>query len=101
MRTGTLELQYKALVASLFLASALVLSMIAVPALAFIYPKPQPDFYEAFGPRIDKLIIEKYSGLDAEMQALSQGKIDITDSELPKNWIDPFSRALAALTRNE
>jgi len=69
----------------------IALSSIAA-AFAFVYSDgSEDDNFEIFGPRIDKLIVRKYASLDAEMAALQNGEIDITDSPPPKTWIDTFA----------
>src|SRR4030042_1184939 len=77
--------------------TALILALIMVsttvaPSGAFVYPEdPEDNYFELFGPRIDELLIKKYNGLDAEMTALQNGEIDITDSSLTKKWVDNFT----------
>jgi ABC-type transport system substrate-binding protein len=69
-----------------------IVSTTVAPARAFVYPSdPEDNYFELFGPRIDELLIKKYNGLDAEMTALQNGEIDITDSSLTKTWVDNFT----------
>src|SRR4030042_4773443 len=69
-----------------------IVSTTVAPSRAFVYPEdPEDNYFELFGPRIDELLIKKYNGLDAEMTALQNGEIDITDSSLTKKWVDNFT----------
>jgi len=84
-------MQDKKLVLSLFL-TALIISATAAPSAAFIYPDgSQDNNFDAFGPHIDKLLIKKYPGPEAEMTALQAGEIDIADWALNQSWIDAFA----------
>ena len=61
-------------------------------SLAFIRPDGSEDsYFEIFGPRIDKLVVEKYANLDAEMTALQNGEIDITDWPLNATWMNTLA----------
>jgi len=74
------------------LVAALMLSMTIAPSLAFVYPDGSQDMlFENYGPRIDQILVKKYSELNAEMAALQNGEIDITDWALDKSWIDTFA----------
>jgi len=74
------------------LVAALMLSMTIAPSLAFVYPDGSQDMlFENYGPRIDQILVKKYSELNAEMAALQNGEIDITDWALDKAWITTFS----------
>ncbi len=81
----------------IFVITALIVALMLVsttvaPSRAFVYPEdPEDNYFELFGPRIDELLIKKYNGLDAEMTALQNGEIDITDSSLTKKWVDNFT----------
>src|SRR4030043_1046496 len=84
-------MQDKTVVSAVFLAALIALSSI-VASFAFICPDGSEDGnFEIFGPRIDKLLIKKYSSFDAEMQGLQNGEIDITDLSLTKTWVDSFT----------
>jgi ABC-type transport system substrate-binding protein len=79
----------KIIVLTSLLASLVLISVLVSPSIAFVYPDgSQDDKFESFGPRVDKVLIKKYAGLDAELQALQNGEIDITDMGLNKAWID-------------
>ena len=83
-------MQEKTAILTLFLTALIALSSIAAP-FAFIYPDgSEDDSFEVFGPRIDKIVIKKYASLDAELAALQNGEIDITDMGLSQTWIDTF-----------
>ena len=82
----------KIVILTLLLIVALMLSMTIAPSLAFVYPDgSQDNLFEIYGPRIDKILVKKYAGLDPEMQALQNGEIDFTDWALTKTWIDTFA----------
>ena len=84
-------MQEKRVVLTVFLTALIALSSMAIP-FAFIYPDGSEDEnFEIFGPKIDRLIIKKYASLDAELAALQNGEIDITDSALTKSQIDMLS----------
>jgi ABC-type transport system substrate-binding protein len=82
-------MQDRTLVLTALLASLILLSISVSPSIAFVYPDGSEDNkFEPFGPRVDKVVIKKYPSLDAELQALQNGEIDITDMGLNKTWID-------------
>jgi ABC-type transport system substrate-binding protein len=84
-------MQEKRVIWTVFLAALIALSSITAP-FAFIYPDgSEDDNFEIFGPRIERLVIKKYASLDAELAALQNGEIDITDSALTKSQIDMLS----------
>lgn len=68
----------KSLVSTLF--SAMLISTLPLSVM-FIQPVTAPTgTYEAFGPRVDNLLIKVYlAGRDAEFEALRTGQIDIID----------------------
>jgi ABC-type transport system substrate-binding protein len=79
-------------VVSAVLLTALIAISSTPAAFAFIYSDgSEDDNFEIFGPRIDKLIVRKYASLDAEMAALQNGEIDVTDSPLTKTWVDTLA----------
>jgi hypothetical protein len=74
-----MRMQDKKLIISLFF-TVLVLSATVTPSIAFIYPDgSQDDYFENYGPRIDQILIKKYAGSQAEIDALKAGEIDFTD----------------------
>lgn len=78
----------KTLILTSLLIVALILPMSITPSLAFVYPDgSQDNNFDAFGPHIDRLLIRKYSGSDAEMTALQAGEIDIADWPLTQPWL--------------
>ena len=84
-------MQDRKLVFCIALSILIILPAIAT-STAFIHPDGSQDsYFEIFGPRIDKLVIKKYASFDAEMTALQNGEIDITDSPLTAEWIDTFA----------
>jgi ABC-type transport system substrate-binding protein len=85
-------MQDKKLVLTTILVALMMLSMTVAPSLAFVYPDgSQDDTFEIYGPHIDKILVKKYLGLDAEMLALQSGEIDFTDWALTKTWVDTFA----------
>lgn len=79
-------MQDKKAVLCLALNTLIILSAITAIS-AFIHPDGSEDnYFETFGPRMDKLIIKKYADLDAEMTALQNGEIDITDYSVNAEW---------------
>jgi len=75
-----------------FLLIVLIALSTTTTSFAFLHPDGSEDGnFEIFGPRIDKLVIRKYANLDAEMTALQNGEIDITDSPLTKTWVDSLT----------
>jgi ABC-type transport system substrate-binding protein len=82
----------KIIVLTSLLASLVLICVLVSPSIAFVYPDgSQDNKFESFGPRVDKVVIKKYAGSDAELQALQNGEIDITDSSLTKTWVDNFT----------
>ena len=80
------------IVITALIVALIMVSTAVAPSRAFVYPEGSEDnYFELFGPRIDELLIKKYNGLDAEMTALQNGEIDITDSSLTKTWVDNFT----------
>jgi len=78
----------KTLVLCLLLSALMLMSVSVVPASAFTYSDGSGDKrFELFGPRIDKILITMYSGVDAMWTALKGGEIDITDWPLTKWWM--------------
>jgi len=70
----------------------MMLSIATIPVLAFTRSDGSSDSkFEIFGPRVDRILIKKYSELDSEMNALLGGAIDITDWPLTRPWIDTLS----------
>jgi hypothetical protein len=62
----------------LFLLAIMVFTLF--PVKAFIYPDGSVDgLYEDFGPRLDRLQIVMYDGLDAMWTGLKNGEIDVAD----------------------
>lgn len=51
----------------------------------------EDTLFETWGPRIDRILIKKYSGVDAMLTALQGGEIDITDWPLTKTWMETFA----------
>jgi len=66
-----------AAIASLFVIIALLIA----PAHAFVNPSTgdHDTLFEEFGPRIDGLFIKMYNNGNAELTALNNGEIDVTD----------------------
>ncbi len=84
-------MQDKKIVFCIALSILIILPVIATTS-AFIHPDgSQDNQFEIFGPRIDKLVIKKYASIDAEMIALQNGEIDITDWALTKTWMNTFA----------
>jgi len=84
-------MQDKKFVLSVFFAASILLAT-AAPSAAFIYPDgSQDDLFEAYGPRIDQILIKKYAELQPEIDALKAGEIDFTDWPLQKLMIDDLS----------
>ncbi len=82
----------KTLVAATLLIAVSMLSIFTAATSAFVYPDgSQDNSFEIFGPRIDKILVKMYGSLDAEMLALQNGEIDITDSPLTMPWINTFA----------
>ena len=82
----------KIIVLTSLLASLVLICVLVSPSIAFVYPDgSQDNKFESFGPRVDKVVIKKYAGLDAELQALQNGEIDITDMVVTKPWLDTLS----------
>ena len=75
---------------ALFLLTVMAFSL--VPVRAFIYPDGTVDpLYEDFGPRLDRIQVIMYDGLDAMWTALQNGEIDVTDWPLTKTWLTTFT----------
>ncbi len=75
----------KAKVVTMLLAALMMFSVPAIPSFAFVYPNGSTDDkYEIFGPRVDRILIKEYPSPDAEIAALQNGEIDITDWHLTK-----------------
>jgi ABC-type transport system substrate-binding protein len=75
---------------ALFLLTVMAFSL--VPVNAFIYPDGSVDTqYENFGPRLDRLQIIMYDGLDAMWTGLQNGEIDVTDWSLTSTWLTTFT----------
>jgi hypothetical protein len=82
----------KSIVISSLLVAALMLSMTVAPSLAFIYPDgSQDNYFENYGPRMDKILVKKYATLQSEINALKAGEIDFTDWALEKAMIDDLA----------
>jgi Bacterial extracellular solute-binding proteins, family 5 Middle/Dockerin type I domain len=75
-----------------FALGMLIILPAITSSLAFIRSDGSEDsYFEIFGPRIDKLVIRKYANLDAEMTALQNGEIDITDWPLNATWMNTLA----------
>jgi len=73
-------LRDKTVVLVLLSVALVLVSMSVVPASAFVYPDgSMDDRSETFGPRIDRILIKMYEGIESEIVALQGGDIDITD----------------------
>jgi hypothetical protein len=82
---------------ALFLLTVMAFSL--VPARAFIYPNNTTDgLYEDFGPRLDRIQVIMYEGLDAMWTGLQNGEIDLGDWSLTKTWITTFTTPPANAT---
>ena len=69
-----------------------ILSSASVPVRAFIYPDGSVDGkYEVFGPRLDRIQIMMYNGLDSMWTGLQNGEIDVTDWPLTSTWQTTFT----------
>lgn len=74
------------------LVGLLLVGMPIGAVMAWYYPdKPEDTLFETWGPRIDRILIKKYDGVDAMLTALQGGEIDITDWPLTKTWMDIFA----------
>jgi ABC-type transport system substrate-binding protein len=75
---------------ALFLLAIMAFTLF--PVGAFIYPDNSVDSkYEDFGPRLDRLRIVMYDGLDAMWTGLQNGEIDVTDWPLTPTWLNTFT----------
>ena len=75
---------------ALFLLTVMAFSL--VPVNAFIYPDGSVDAkYEDFGPRLDRIQVIMYAGLDAMWTGLQNGEIDVTDWPLTTPWLTTFT----------
>jgi ABC-type transport system substrate-binding protein len=75
---------------ALFLLAIMAFSL--VPVKAFIYPDDSVDeLYEDFGPRLDRIQVIMYPGLDAMWTGLQNGEIDVTDWPLTPAWLTTFT----------
>jgi ABC-type transport system substrate-binding protein len=74
---------------ALFLLTVMAFSL--APVKAFIYPDGSVDgLYENFGPRLDRIQVIMYDGLDAMWTGLQNGEIDVTDWPLTHTWLTTF-----------
>jgi ABC-type transport system substrate-binding protein len=66
-------------ISALLIAMMLSMSVLSVSAWYFAADGSENDTFNAWGPRIDRLLIKKYTSIEAVAAALQGGEIDITD----------------------